>query len=257
MTAPAITPPGPRDWVDTLTAHAQQLLDEERTQLFGILARHGDHPATSGPAFLALGAFVHDLDVGAARDAWRLTFGEQLRDVAHAGRVDLGKSVGSRFGITVSLSRHLDDQADRMAGFVTQTTADRIVGTYRAIRDTEPSATDLVTALRDGLLSDDDTTWRAGLIGRTAAKAAYNTGVHSAALASGAVQSKTWRHDGAPIEPRDWHEDMDGETVAVDDVFSNGLQYPGDPDGDLSETANCTCSVSYNLEPADALDAVT
>lgn len=257
MTAPAITPPGPRDWVDTLTTQAQQLLDAERAQLFGILSRHGDRPITSGPAFLALGAFVHDLDIGAARDAWRLTFGEHLRDVGLAGRMDLGKSVGSRFGITVSLARNLDDQADRMAGFVTQTTADRVVGAYRAIRDSAPTADDLRTALQDGLLSDDATSWRAGLIGCTAAKAAYNAGVHSAALGSGTVQSKTWNHDGAPIEPRDWHIDMDGETVSVGEVFSNGLQYPGDPDGDPSETINCTCSVSYNLEPADALDAVT
>lgn len=41
----------------------------------------------------------------------------------------------------------------------------------------------------------------------------------------------------------DRHSDMDGEAVALDDAFSNDLQYPGDPAGGPAENANCGCTV--------------
>lgn len=42
---------------------------------------------------------------------------------------------------------------------------------------------------------------------------------------------------------RDSHIDLDGETVPYDEGFSNGLMYPGDPDGDPSEVYNCRCTM--------------
>jgi len=42
---------------------------------------------------------------------------------------------------------------------------------------------------------------------------------------------------------RDSHKRLDGETRPIDDRFSNGLLYPGDPDGDVSERANCRCFI--------------
>lgn len=51
-------------------------------------------------------------------------------------------------------------------------------------------------------------------------------------------RSKTWIGSGK-ADSR--HAGVSGETVPVFSSFSNGLQYPGDPDGDLSETAKCEC----------------
>ena len=45
---------------------------------------------------------------------------------------------------------------------------------------------------------------------------------------------------------RDSHRDMDGETVDVDEDFSNGLEYPGDFGGDPSEVYNCRCTLIYH-----------
>ena len=42
--------------------------------------------------------------------------------------------------------------------------------------------------------------------------------------------------------PRLEHALMDGETVPVDENFSNGLEWPGDDDGDPDETCGCNCS---------------
>lgn len=39
------------------------------------------------------------------------------------------------------------------------------------------------------------------------------------------------------------HRHLDGETVALDGEFSNGLKYPGDPDGAASEVYNCRCTM--------------
>lgn len=39
------------------------------------------------------------------------------------------------------------------------------------------------------------------------------------------------------------HRHLDGETVKLDGEFSNGLKYPGDPDGPGSEVYNCRCTI--------------
>lgn len=52
---------------------------------------------------------------------------------------------------------------------------------------------------------------------------------------------------------RESHAEIDGESVPVDEPFSNGLMYPADPDGDPAEVYNCRCTmvgdlVDYNEE---------
>lgn len=39
------------------------------------------------------------------------------------------------------------------------------------------------------------------------------------------------------------HQDVDGEVVEVDEKFSNGLKYPGDPTAPPEEVINCRCSL--------------
>lgn len=55
---------------------------------------------------------------------------------------------------------------------------------------------------------------------------------------------KTWVTTSG--NPRPSHAAMDGETVPIDDAFSNGLDWPGDisgAGGDAGEIANCSCVV--------------
>lgn len=41
---------------------------------------------------------------------------------------------------------------------------------------------------------------------------------------------------------RDSHQSLDGEKRDLDEAFSNGLQYPGDPAGGAAEVINCRCT---------------
>lgn len=42
---------------------------------------------------------------------------------------------------------------------------------------------------------------------------------------------------------RDSHMRVDGEIRELDEPFSNGLMYPGDPSGDAAEVVNCRCAL--------------
>jgi SPP1 gp7 family putative phage head morphogenesis protein len=46
---------------------------------------------------------------------------------------------------------------------------------------------------------------------------------------------------------RESHSLMDGETVDIDEPFSNDLMYPADPDGDPSEVYNCRCTMTTEI----------
>lgn len=65
---------------------------------------------------------------------------------------------------------------------------------------------------------------------------------------------KTWIV--ASSNPRPSHAEVDGETIAFQDPFSNGLFYPGDPNGDPDETAGCTCvlAIGGQAQPAGTPD---
>ena len=52
---------------------------------------------------------------------------------------------------------------------------------------------------------------------------------------------------------RDDHAFVTGEVVAYDQAFSNGLNFPGDPEGDAEEVINCRCvlkNLVRNVPPA-------
>lgn len=62
----------------------------------------------------------------------------------------------------------------------------------------------------------------------------------------GLEYEKTWMstHDD---RTRESHALMDGETVPLDEPFSNGLMYPADPSGPPEEVYNCRCSMVRKL----------
>lgn len=74
----------------------------------------------------------------------------------------------------------------------------------------------------------DQSPFKAMRVARTEVCKASSFGNLEAARQSKIVETKTWltsRDDRV----RDEHEAMDGETVGLNDVFSNGLEYPSEP----------------------------
>lgn len=52
---------------------------------------------------------------------------------------------------------------------------------------------------------------------------------------------------------RDAHEALEGEAVDQDAKFSNGLEYPRDPNGEASEVINCRCDVIDFIDEDEAV----
>ncbi len=88
-------------------------------------------------------------------------------------------------------------------------------------------------------------TSRAYTIARTEVHGAASYGMHEGAKQSGAFSRKRWltTRDG---RERDTHAMVDGEERALDERYSNGLLYPGDPEGPPGETVNCRCAETYS-----------
>lgn len=93
-------------------------------------------------------------------------------------------------------------------------------------------------------LFDDMEDGRAEVIARTEVIGASNFGSHSAAEQMG-MEEKTWV-DSGDDRVRDEHESINGETVAIDELYSSGLMFPGDPNGDAGQVVGCRCVEVYS-----------
>lgn len=130
---------------------------------------------------------------------------------------------------------------------IQQTTKDKIASVIASgVADGKSQAT-----LRQEVLSVMSTSKaRAKLIARQETMTALATGQFDMMSAAGA-KTKTWHHrdqknprDGSHGQPD--HVSLEGETVAIDAVFSNGMRYPRDPDdGRPEEVINCRCYLTY------------
>lgn len=69
--------------------------------------------------------------------------------------------------------------------------------------------------------------------------------VTEAARQSGAQSEKTWIVTSG--NPRASHAAMNGETVPVGEDFSNGMRWPGDPEGGADEVAGCMCGLEVEV----------
>lgn len=85
---------------------------------------------------------------------------------------------------------------------------------------------------------------RAGEIAATVVTFASGFGSTEAARQNSAEATKTWRVTSD--KPRASHARMNGETVGIDETFSNGLLWPGGA-GDPDEVAGCRCAVDINF----------
>ena len=84
---------------------------------------------------------------------------------------------------------------------------------------------------------------------RTTVTSAQNKGrmdMMRHARSKGVIVQKGWS-SALDDRTRESHLELDGEFVDEDEPFSNGLMYPGDPNGAPEEVYNCRCSLIYKV----------
>lgn len=181
------------------------------------------------------------------------------------GRINrvTGRREGGVIGLTSQQERFVANaRAELLSGDETQLRAflervrrdkrfDRTV--MKAISDGKAIPRETVNRIV-GRYSDSMLQLRGETIARTEAIASLNqsrTEAMRQAIDSGAVRRqdvrKVWRatRDG---RVRDSHARLDGESVGLDERFSNGLMYPGDPGGAAAETVNCRCTMITRID---------
>ena len=156
-----------------------------------------------------------------------------------AGEEALGAvNPAETFEVNAEISKMIKDRAKRMAKQVNDTTVDSLAS---AIADGLSAGEGIqeLTARVEGVYSQFST-YRAELIARTEATAANNLGFIEGYKQSGVANAKEWIATGDG-KTRDSHAILDGSVVPLEQLFANGLKYPGDPSGPGAEVVNCRC----------------
>lgn len=145
----------------------------------------------------------------------------------------------------------LATRATRLGETVARTTFERLVDEFQAGVAGGETIEQLADRV-DRVLGPASSLVRAETIARTEVIGSFNTAAQTyvGELGPGIVQTKQWV--ATPDDrTRDSHAEIDGETVGLDETFSNGLAYPGDPSGDADEVVNCRCTALY-LAPEES-----
>lgn len=101
----------------------------------------------------------------------------------------------------------------------------------------------------DTVLKQDRTS-RAATMAVSLVTNGFSFGTVEAAQQQSPGATKTWRTTSS--NPRKSHAAVDGETVPLDQKFSNGLMWPGASGADEDETAGCKCRLDVSIpEPEE------
>ena len=162
-----------------------------------------------------------------------------------AGR-ELIKTTGLNFRLlSPGVVEAVERRTDMLADFIGEASSLRVSDAVTEALTEGGGISDLASAIRDDAFDEDISLARAERIARTEAMGSLNEGQYEQATDSGVFVEKGWLHSGNPRNPRDWHAEMDGERVPIDQPFSNGLDYPGQQGAPPEEVINCGCTCEY------------
>lgn len=218
---------------------------------------------------------VADLDdaIDAMRAAWREPEGLFRRQWAAAFR-DLFRERATTIGRTglpivddigrvapvpplpLSLRRQLDAQAEAMAAAVGRTSARRLSlvadDLRAATRDGATNAA-LDAILDDAGFAPRDQRYRAVLAGAAEAPTVLGTAQYERAEQLGVAQEKRWQVT-RDERVRETHRKAGEEGwIPFFARFSNGLRYPGDPEGPIGERIRCRCALLLRVGKEEAV----
>lgn len=147
----------------------------------------------------------------------------------------------NEFLIDTAIKTWLAKRSELFATQITTTTFEKLRKVFSEAFDSDNPGKQLVAGIKETY--DGYTENRAVTIARTETHGAFQKGNFEAYRQS-QVPIKIWVWSaGIKGGIREDHISMDGEEVATNQPFSNGLMYPGDPNGPASETVNCECQM--------------
>lgn len=169
------------------------------------------------------------------------------------------------YQLAVMISTYVGEEVTQDIGFApSEYNADRTLAFLRAVADRIAEDTNTTTRAQieqamEGELDPDERLAGAQHVFDVAAEgrsdiAATTIGTTFAGFAAveagrqmtGDRATKTWVVTSA--NPRASHAAMNGETVPVNENFSNGLPWPGSIEGGPEETAGCQCELVINTQ---------
>lgn len=176
-----------------------------------------------------------------SQPAWRKGMGPLVAQAAERGTAVIAADIGINFNL---LSPHVAKYAREETAFlvkgISETTLEAI---QKVLGDGIDAGKSVLEIARDVADSGSFTRSRARLIARTESTRANSGGPTKAleehAKATKRRYTKTWSTAGDD-RVRDEHEAMEGETVGISEKFSNGREFPDEP--------NCRCALIYNEE---------
>lgn len=137
------------------------------------------------------------------------------------------------------VARWLDEKAYKFADEVNDTTETALRAQLEAAVKNGESVSEAAKRIED--LFDAARGWRSERIARTEVVSASNKGAVELYVQNG-VQRVEWL-TARDNDVRDSHQ-IDGQARNVGDKFSNGLEFPGDPQGTADEIINCRCAIA-------------
>jgi HK97 family phage portal protein len=169
--------------------------------------------------------------------SWDDDLAALLSDLGEATARSLGAAVAKKLGGSYDIADIADwihENAITSAKNINATTVANLKA-YLADHADDPAAVD---GYFDGQVQQ-----RASSI--AASRVAMVGGLASLSAAQqNKAATKTWV---TGPNPRMEHAQMNGETVGIEETFSNGMNMPGDPAGGADEVAGCNCDVEFDF----------
>jgi hypothetical protein len=139
---------------------------------------------------------------------------------------------------SIYIQEYLEKHGAEFVKGVSDTTRDSMNLTLKNGAENGLSSREIIKELEKQ--TEKMTKGRARTIYRTETHAAYSDTNNNLIVA--VELDKEWVHVGGGLTDRESHVALDGEVVAFDETFSNGMLYPHDPNADISEVINCYCT---------------
>jgi hypothetical protein len=171
-------------------------------------------------------------------ERWDRELGDELLGIQLLVSTDIGKATAAALGGEYDGTRtvaYLDAISRRIAPDVN---ANTLLDLENALDADEP--TEEIAAVFDTLQNQAAVAIGAGVVSQAAG---FGT-VEAAKQLGGDAATKTWTTGS---NPRPSHAALNGETVGIDDTFSNGARWPGDSSLEASDRAGCNCSVEVEI----------